>query len=328
MGRRLGRLRLRFVAGFVVALVALVALFSYRSFAEGASLSVTPEAARQNDTVTLTGKAFAPGETVSVWITYPDYRVFGVAEVTANDDGNFDYPYLPDFLGAEFTPVGRYVYTAHGKDSGREVYAALNVAIGSAPGITGGTSVSASPGKAKQGSTFAISGGGFRAGETLAVWLRYPDGTVEDHGTLDASDSGSFQYNLEVGGAPVGRYAFTARGLDSDRNGIAEFELTLGDELKPEGAANLSVSPTADKQRNYADFAGGGFSDSEIISVWATLPDGSTEYVGDVKADDGGAFLAELYVSEQEPTGAYVYTAYGNNSERRATARFTLKPGP
>ncbi|MBC8078079.1 MAG: hypothetical protein H7Y32_18525, partial [Chloroflexales bacterium] len=145
MGNRLRKGRVRFAAAFIAALVALAALFSYRSFAAGASLSVTPEAARQNDTVTLIGRAFTPGELVSLWITYPDYRVFGVAELTANGDGSFDFPYVPDFLGAEFTPVGRYVYTARGQQSGREVYAALNVAIGNGPGTSGGVSVSASP---------------------------------------------------------------------------------------------------------------------------------------------------------------------------------------
>ncbi|MBC8075721.1 MAG: hypothetical protein H7Y32_06550 [Chloroflexales bacterium] len=149
-----------------------------------------------------------------------------------------------------------------------------------------------------------------------------------DLGTIGADAAGSFEYSLRFGGAPVGRYAFTARGQESDRNGIGEFELTKGDLTSPDGQATLRLSPTGDKQRNYAEFAGSGFADSEIISVWATLPDGSTEYLGDVKADNSGAFLATLYISEQDPTGLYVYTAYGNNSDRRATARFTLNPGP
>jgi hypothetical protein len=318
----------RLLAGsFAGAIALLLGLWSWSSLASSASLSVSPTTARQNDTVTLAGQGFSPGETVAVWITYPDFRVYGVAELTANGDGAFSYPYLPDFLGATFTPTGKYTYTAHGKDSGREVYADLNVNIGAAPGASAGVTLTAEPGRDSQGSYFIFRGSGYWGGEDVAVWLRYPDNTVEDLGQVSAGPGGSIEYVLYVTGVPVGHYALTARGTLSGANGIAEFDVTVDDLTVATGKASLSVSPSPDHQRSFATFVGSGFQPKEIVTVWVTLPDYSTLWIGDVQADEGGSFIAVLYLSEQEPVGQRSFTAYGNTSGLRAVATYTLTPG-
>ena len=315
------------MGGFALSLAALLGLWTWTSGASSASLSASPAAPRQNDTVTLNGAGFTPGELVSVWITYPDFRVYGVAELETNGDGAFNYPYLPDFLGAGFTPTGRYTYTARGQNSGREVYASVDVSIGSAPGASAGVTLSAEPGRDAQGSYFVFRGSGYRGGEEVALWLRYPDNTVADMGRAVAGSGGSFEYTIYVTGAPVGRYALTARGLEGGANGIAEFEVQVADLTEATGAAKLAVAPTPDVQRSYADFSGSGFEPGEIVTVWVTLPDYSTRWVGDVTVDDDGGFSATLYLSEQEPVGRRTYTAYGNRSGLRAIADYTLNPG-
>lgn len=307
-------------------LALLLALWTYSTFAS-ASLSATPANPRQNDTVTLVGTGFSPGETVSVWITYPDYTVYGVAEVATNGDGSFSYPYLPDFLGATFTPTGRYTYTAHGQSSGREVYASIDVAIGQAPGTTAGVTLTAEPRRDTQGSYYVFSGAGYGADEEVAVWLRYPDNHVEDLGRISAGPSGRIEYVLYVGGAPVGRYALTARGLRTGLNGISEFDVRVDDLTQATGQASLLVRASPDNQRSYATFEGHGYQPREIVTVWATLPDYSTLWVGDVQASDDGSFVAVLYLSEQEPVGKRTYTAYGNTSGLRAVADYVLTPG-
>lgn len=328
MLRNQQRTAMRILLGaFAGGLALLLGLVTWGSFAQSASLSATPTAPRQNDTVTLVGSGFTPGETVSVWITYPDFTVFGVAEVVTNGDGSFNYPYLPDFLGAAFTPTGRYTYTAFGQSSGREVYAAIDVAIDQAPGTTSGVALTAEPGRDGQGSYFVFRGSGYRGGETVALWLRYPDNTVADLGRLVAGPTGQMEYLLYVGGAPVGRYAFTARGLASGANGIAEFDLRVDDLTQETGRATLVVSPTPDTQRSYAVFTGAGFQPSEIVTVWVTLPDFSTMWIGDIQADADGAFSATLYLSEQEPVGRRTYTAYGNLSGLQGVADYQLQPG-
>lgn len=311
---------------FAGGLALLLGLWSYSTFAS-ASLTASPTNPRQNDTVTLTGAGFTPGETVSVWITYPDFTVYGVAEVVANGDGSFSYPYLPDFLGATFTPTGRYTYTAFGQSSGREVYATIDVAIGAAPGTSPAVTLTAEPRRDTQGSYYVFSGSGYGSEEEVAVWLRYPDNHVEDLGRVISGPGGRIEYVLYVGGAPVGHYAFTALGLRSGANGIAEFDVRVDDLTVATGAAHLRVSPSPDNQRSYALFEGYGYQPREIVTVWATLPDYSTLWVGDIQASEDGAFAAVLYLSEQEPVGKRTYTAYGNLSGLRATADYTLTPG-
>jgi hypothetical protein len=126
----------------------------------------------------------------------------------------------------------------------------------------------------------------------------------------------------------VGHYAFTARGLDSAANGIAEFDVTVDDLTVATGVAWLKVAPSPDTQRSFASFTGYGFKPKEIVTVWVTLPDYSTRWIGDVQADADGAFDAVLYLSEQEPVGNRSYTAYGNISGVRAVSTYTLQPGP
>lgn len=312
---------------FAAALALVLGAYSWGSFASSASLTASPATPRQNDTVTLVGSGFSPGETVSVWITYPDMSVYGVAEIVVNGDGSFNYPYLPDFLGATFTPTGRYTYTAFGQSSGREVYATIDVAIDQAPGVSSGVSLTAEPGRDGQGSYFVFRGSGYRSQEEVALWLRYPDNSIEDLGRTQAGPSGVIEYVLYVSGAPVGRYALTARGLASGANGIAEFDVQVADLTVATGTAKLTVGPSPDTQRSFATFVGYGYQPKEIVTVWVTLPDFSTLWIGDVQADEDGAFSAVLYLSEQEPVGKRTYTAYGNSSGLRAVADYTLQPG-
>jgi hypothetical protein len=318
----------RLMLGLLTGALALVCgLWAYSSLANSASLSASPSTARQNDTVTLVGQGFAPGETVAVWITYPDYSVFGVAQLETNGDGSFSYPYLPDFLGASFTPTGKYTYTAKGLSSGFVVYADLQVNIDNAPGNSQGVQLHVTPGTDDQGSYFVLQGEGYFGGESLALWLRYPDNSVLDLGQIQAGPSGVLYYVLRLTGAPIGHYAFTGYGVSSARTGIAEFDLSVSDLTRASGVGQLQVGPSAGRQRSYAAFSGSGFAPDEIISIWVTLPDYSTMTIGDIKADDYGSFVAELYISEQEPVGKLTFTAYGNFSQVRAIADYQLAPG-
>jgi hypothetical protein len=315
------------LGAFAGGLALILGLFAWASLAHSAQLTATPASPRQNDTVTLVGSGFTPDETVSVWITYPDFRVFGVAEVAANGDGSFNYPYLPDFLGSTFTPTGRYTYTAYGQTSGREVYATIDVAVDQAPGPSAGVTLTAEPRRDGQGTAFVFRGSGYYGREAVALWLRYPDNTVQDLGRVEAGPAGMIEYTLDVGGVPVGRYALTARGVDSGGNGIAEFDVLVDDLTAETGRSTLVVSPARDDQRSYAVFTGSGFQPREIVTVWATLPNFATEWVGDVQADEDGAFTATLYISEREPVGARTFTAYGNLSGLQGVATYTLQPG-
>jgi hypothetical protein len=320
------RLKWALASSFAGGLALLLGLWSWGALA-AASLSATPSNPRQNDTVTLIGAGFTPGETVSVWITYPDFTVYGVAELIVNGDGSFNFPYLPDFLGASFTPTGRYTYTAFGQSSGREVYASIDVDVGRAPPSSQGVSLSAEASQIRQGGSNVFRGSGYGGGEDVALWLRYPDNSVTDLGWITAGPGGMLEYVLEMGGAPVGRYALTAYGLSSGLTGIVEFDLLVNDLTPAVGTTQFTVGPTADNQRSFASFSGSGFQPNEIVTIWVTLSDLSTLWVGDVLIGANGDFFAVLYLSEREPVGTRVYTALGNSSNLRATASYTLLPG-
>ncbi len=290
-------------------------------------LLADPALARQNDTVTLEGRGFGASEPVSIWITYPDFQVFAVAQVTTNADGNFVFPFVLDTLNATFTPTGKYTYTARGQFTGIEVYADVQVEIAPAPATSAGIQVIAEPGQDSQGSFFTIRGVNFGTTEPLALWVRYPDNRVADLGQIETGPEGSFVYTMRVEGVPTGLYAFTAYGVRTGLTGIAEFSVTVSDLTIPSGPANLLMRPAGDDQRSFAIFEGSGFQPGESVSIWVTLPDNSTLSIGDVEVDAGGAFVVSLYLGEQEPIGRRVYTAYGNLSGRRATAEFTLFAG-
>ncbi len=312
---------------FAGALALLIAIWSWPASAQTATLTVTPAIARQNTTVTLKGSGFLPGETVSIWITYPDYTVYGVAVLTIDNDGCFMHPYVPDFLGATFTPTGRYTYTARGWQSGREAYASIEVEIGEAPGPSAGVTLTVDRPAQSQGRPFAISGSGYQPGEQVAIWIRYPNNAVADLGVQIADSQGRIGFAIASDRIPVGRYALTARGLQSQRNGIVEFEVQPGDTLRPRGAASLVAGPGSVTQRSAINLRGSGFLPGEVVTIWATLPDYATEWLGDVIADADGAFIVDVRLSEQDPVGRYAISAYGNQSERRGVAEYTLLPG-
>lgn len=316
-----------FTLVFAGALALIIGIWSWPAGAQTATLTVSPTVAHQNSIVTLSGSGFLPGETVSIWITYPDYTVYGVTTVTIDEQGRFKHPYVPDFLGATFTPTGRYTYTAHGWQSKREAYASLAVEIAPASDATTGVQLTVDCTTQAQGATFTFSGSGYQAGEQVALWLRYPNNAVADLGTQTANRHGRIGLAIASNGIPVGRYALTARGLQSGGNGIADFEVLPGDTLRPRGAAELTISPDSPQQRSTIHVRGSGFLPGEIVTIWVTLPDYSTEWLADVTATADGTFTAELYLSEQDPAGRYAISAYGNRSERRAVAEYTLLPG-
>ncbi len=312
---------------FAGALALIIAIWSWPAGAQTASLTVSPTIARQNTTVTLSGSGFLPGETASIWITYPDYTVYSVAVVTIDEQGRFNHPYVPDFLGATFTPTGRYTYTARGWQSGREAYASLEVDVAVAPGASSTVQLTVDRAVQAQGALFTVSGRGYRPGEQVALWIRYPNNAVADLGTQIADGQGRIGLMIASNGIPVGRYALTARGLQSNGNGIVDFEVLPGDTLRPRGTAELTVESVSPTQRSALSVRGSGFLPGEVITVWATLPDYSTKWIGDVTAADDGSFTTELYLSEQDPVGRYAISAYGNRSERRAVAEYVLRAG-
>jgi hypothetical protein len=309
----------------LVAMLAL-AMSAAPAHAEGASLAISPASAPQHSSVALSLSGFAPKEVVSLWLTLPDYSVFALADVVAGADGAAALV-LPISAGL---PVGAYGISARGNRSGLRATARLAVTPGAGAAATPGVTLSVDQSTRPQGECFRFGGAGYQPGETVAAWLRLPDGAVTNEGLegeFPADGAGSFHYEICFGRlAAEGTYAFTAYGKASGRTGVAEFQLVRGDYLgAPSGGAVLFVDPPAARQLDTVTVVGGGFAPGETVSLWITLPNGVALGLFTGRTEDG-TFQVDVTLPPL-PVGTHYVSAYGQRSGKRAVAPLVLVPG-
>jgi hypothetical protein len=309
-----------------MALLALALPAAAPARAEGASLAVSPASAPQHSSVALSLAGFASKEVVSLWLTLPDYSVSSLADVAAGTDGAVALD-LPISAGL---PVGAYGVSARGNRSGRLATARLVVTPGAGAAPTLGITLSVDQRTRPQGECFRFSGAGYRAGETVAAWLRLPDGAVTNaglEGEFPADGAGSFHYEICFGHlAAEGTYAFTAYGKASGRTGVAEFQLARGDYLgAPAGKAVLFVDPQVAHQLDTVTAIGGGFAPGETVSLWITLPNGVVRDLFTGRTEDGTFEVAVAL--PPLPVGTLYISAYGQRSGVRAVAPLELTAG-
>ncbi|NJN18086.1 MAG: hypothetical protein HC822_18370 [Oscillochloris sp.] len=295
--------------------------------AESAQLTLTPDAAPQNSTVTVTLSGFAGGEPVTLWLTLPDYRVIGLGDVTADRQGAA----AVDFTVGVDVPVGRHMFSARGNLSGATATAAFDLTPAPGASSSPGVSLIADAAVSPQGTCFLFAGAGYGGNEPIAVWLNLPDGTVSNEGLSDdvrTDAQGAFGYRICFGSdSAQGTYAFTAYGRASGLTGIAEFTLERGDYLAaPSGDAVLFVDPPQARQLELVTLVGGGFEPGERVSLWLTLPNGVVVDLFSGRTEDG-TFAVDLELPAALPAGTHIVSAYGQTSGVRATAPLELLPG-
>lgn len=318
--QRFGRL---FSAMFLVLIAGILALPASPAMAQSAALSVTPTSAPQNSSVTFTFSGFTAGEVVSLWLTLPDYSVMSLGDVTVNSSGGGE---LPVFISSEF-PTGVHYFSARGNRSQRLAVARFELTLGQGATPSAGVQINVDIVQKPQGQCFIFSGSGYRAGETISVWIRFPANEIEDLGKIAASSGGAFQDEICFGRLdPEGLYYYTAYGNASQRTGIATFNLRRGDYLGVQpGAATLLVQPASARQLEVVTLIGTGFRAGEVVSLWVTLPDGVVlPLFRGVTAD--GTFAEDIRLPPL-PIGRHYFSAYGQTSGLRAVAAFDLLPG-
>ena len=282
-------------------------------------------ASRQREAVIIGGAGFQPGEAIGVWNTFPDGSVFGIDDddIVADADGVFA---IELGLGSGL-PVGIHRVSARGQASGAGAIVAFYLLPGAGPAPTSSARLAVAPAAARQLETVALTGAGFDAGESVAVWLTLPDGVVLGLGRIDAASDGTFAVELGLSPfLPVGRHVFTAQGVDSDTTAMSAFTLQYGNGLDVPGAqlaADIGRAP----QRTVLEISAEGFEGDESVSFWLTLPDGSVLPLGDVRADDGNLDVV-LYLSEDLPTGTHYLSFVSNVSGQASFAKLVLEPGP
>ncbi|MBA3470614.1 MAG: hypothetical protein H0T53_13330 [Herpetosiphonaceae bacterium] len=296
------------------------------------------DSARQGEVIDLSIAGFANPDVVSIWLTFPDGRVFDVISAYFLD-GLFDFvednetKFLVEgegSLGYELTekfPVGCHRITVESVFTGNQVIIPF-VLMPGGEAASGPATLKAVPAAAKQNTSISLEARGFMDGEDVALWLTQPDGTVVDLGQAAAAGSDFDLVDFFVPSLlPVGKHSITAKGLKSGYTAITPFELMAGLDDAPTGDATLDVLFERDLQRSVFLLVGTGFGGSEDVSFWLTYPNGKVLYLGDGKTDASGLFDLFIYVDEQFPTGKHYVSVRGNKSGRVATGFFYLDSG-
>lgn len=317
---------MRRTLGLVAMLALLMSAFVAPAHAQSATLTVSPSTISQDSSAELSLTGFAPKEIVSFWLTLPDYSVEAAGDLVAKADGT-----VTGFLFISVArPVGTYSLSARGNSSGALATARVEVRAAAGAPASPNIILEVEQSSQPQGECFDFTGVGYDAGETIAVWLRMPDGSVSNdglEGEFTAESDGSFGYFICFGRlAAEGGYAFTGYGKDSGLTGIAEFTLERGDYLgAPSGGAELIVEPGRARQLETVSVIGGGFEAGELISLWITLPNGVVlSLFSGITVD--GTFQEEITLPPL-PVGTHYISAYGDSSGQRAVAALELLPG-
>jgi hypothetical protein len=296
------------------------------------------DSARQGEVIDLSIDGFANPDVVSIWLTFPDGRVYDVISAYSLD-GLFDFvednetKFLVEgggSLGYELTekfPVGCHRITVESVFTGNQVIIPF-VLMPGGEAASGPATLKAVPAAAKQNDSISLEARGFMDGEDVALWLTQPDGTVVDLGQVASAGSDFDLVDFFVPSLlPVGKHSISARGLKSGYTAITPFELMAGLDDKPTGDATLDVLFERDLQRSVFLLVGTGFGESEDVSFWLTYPNGKVLYLGDGSSDASGLFDLFIYVDEQFPVGKHYVSARGNKSGRVATGFFYLDSG-
>lgn len=310
----------------LVGLFMLVSLTSRAS--PTASLEIVAGSGYQNSEVVVNFTGFEPGETLTLWQTFPDYKVLPRTNVSVDSQGKATARLHIDST----IPLGRHALSAHGNHSERLAIGEFEI-YAPEPDLTPGVQVfvSSEQGNA-QGSIFAFTGAGYNPEEPVSIWITHPDGSVEGLKSVSSNEDTTFSFEFipnETHGE--GTYYLTAFGRASNKTGVVAFTIERGDFLAAEEGSVLEVSPHRAEQLGYVILTGYGFEAGEVVGLWLTLPDGSVAslYEGITL---NGSFREEIYLPAVIPegglpAGSHQFSAYGQTSQRRAVTSFELLPG-
>jgi len=184
------------------------------------------------------------------------------------------------------------------------------------------------PNNPMQNESVLIQADSFLPGEAVTFWQTFPDFTVYEMGTHNASSAGLVRLEYVFDNTlPIGTQWISARGNTSGVIVITEFELVP--QPGPAQSPEVTLDVTAQGDREQGDifvFFGSGYVGGEDITMWLTFPDGSTRQLAMVEADRG-SFSYSLRFGGFAPEGVYRLTAFGLGSERVGVVLFTLNRG-
>ncbi|MGB8648316.1 MAG: PA14 domain-containing protein, partial [Anaerolineae bacterium] len=320
---------------FAVAAFAVVFMLTGVAPASAAGVSVSPRAGGYGTSFTVSATGFPSNSIVDTWVTRPDGQTVGLGTVRADAGGNVSFGVTPAYTW----PAGEYIAVAHARSGAVQVFVkfGFNAApppVGQDSGVTvaaSATGLSVSPNSGTYSTVFVVSGSGFAANETVAVWAVAPGGSIVGPGYVTTNSSGAFQLGSSVPwGYPAGQYTLYAQGQSSSHKSSTSFTLTVpastGYFTSPwtgyyYANASLSGSPVltrTDAQLNF-DWAGTSPGAGVPATDWSAKWD-STQYAPadgnytvHVTADDGVRVWIDgnLVIDEWQNQPAATYSATG-----------------
>jgi hypothetical protein len=201
----------------------------------------TFEASAVHDSlVNIHGTGFVPNEQVGIWVTQPDGSVIGHPTQVASDAGNIESTF-------QFTSVhqtGHYTFTAYGLISHYQVFAPFDLISGTSIPSGWAQVRVAYPFPAattQNGNDIVVSGTLFSQGEPVGIWLTLPDGSVRGLPTQVADGNGDFHAEIAIDERlPLGSYSLTAKGVNSGRLVITQFQVNGGGPFEGVAPGTLS----------------------------------------------------------------------------------------
>lgn len=281
----------------------------------------------QNNPFEVTLEGFTPGETVTLWQTYPDYKVLPRRNVQVDSEGKATVSLFMD----SSIPVGQHALSARGNTSGVTSVSTFSLAAPEPEIVRNHVEIVTTQSGQKQGNAYTFQGSGYDPSEPVALWLTLPDGSVRDLKIVHAGE-GEFTFSFTPSiQDPIGTYHLTGFGRSSQRTAVTSFSVEAADNLAEAEDATLEIWPPQVRQLEVVTLTGRGFNAGEVVGLWITLPDGSV-----VSLYEGvtvtGAFQENIYLPAVIPEGGlpaghHKFSAYGKTSGKRAITSLELLPG-
>jgi hypothetical protein len=196
--------------------------------------AIVPLAAPPGFVFTFAAHGFDPSERIGAWLTRPDGKAEGLDSRLISQDGRGNVTVT---FGTARQAEGVWTITAQGTRTGRMVTAPFKLTRDyvAPPGTPRPPSHngSVSPTEGGQRAVFRLSGAGFRASETLELWITSPDGIyylagatrADSRGRIGFAPSQIVQFNA---GSPTGVYGYHYRGTRSGVRVDLYFSFTGG----------------------------------------------------------------------------------------------------
>lgn len=299
---------LRFLGVTVVmaTLMAFVAIAPVAADTTGATLKADTTSIKQRvilsdgtnsgGTVQFVGNGFGPGEIASIYVTFPDGRVFpvvnlnGIAnppqccpqndEVLADGTGSF-------FFRLRFGPI----YSANQRY----------------PSTTG---------SATDGTQF-----------TDSIFVLPPEfaNAVPPYGKYTVTVLG--RVSLQKASATFTITASTPDDFSRSSTGTLAVYTTIGHKVSAKQVDPVLV-PSGVADNPNVDIACNGLIPGEYVTFWDTYPSGDVVSLSTLVADDGGSAILQLdLLTGKFPTGLHTFSCRGNQSNYVLTGSFLLLPG-